>query len=221
MGELKQLARPLSASQIEAAVRFSGEGWETNEFNQLKRAFPEPQDAVKVKAIVLNALYGTNIIAISQVADCVERVLKANHSTGPDLVEEMVAEIWHITKRHDYSFSAKYAHFFIDPDLPILDWYAEWMVGKHLGEMKSENPKRYLKFAEDIETLKTMAGLTCNCAELDVYLWVAGEYWYWKAHPRANVNGDLMPHFQRLVEDPEKESNLAVLLGIGGRVVHV
>jgi hypothetical protein len=221
MRELQQLAMPLSKSQIEAAVRFWDEngGWETNDINQLKRVFPEPQDAVRIKAIVLNALYGTNIIAISQVADCVEQVLKANHSTSPALVEEMVAEIWHVTKRHDYSFSAKYAHFFISPNLPILDWYAEWMVGKHLGSFTSDNPKRYLKFAEDIETLKKMAGLTCNCAELDAYLWVAGEYWYWKAHPRTNVSGELRPHFQ-LVEDPKNAPTLAALLGIGVTAVN-
>ena len=77
------------------------------------------------------------------------------------------------------------------------------------------NLKRYLGFNEDIETLKEAAGLTCNCAELDAYLWVAGEYWYWKAHPRTNINGDLKPHFERLAKDPDSEGTLALLLGIG------
>jgi hypothetical protein len=216
MRELEQLAMPLSNSQIEAAVRFWDDGgWETKEINQLKRVFPEPQDAIRVKAIVLNALYGTNIIAISKVADCVERVLNTNHSTGPDLVEELVAEIRQITERNNYSFAAKYAHFFINSDLPILDSYAEWMVSKHLGPMKSENPKRYLKFVEDVETLKEAAGLTCNCTELDAYLWVAGEYWSWKTNPKLNINGDLRPYFERLAKAPESERTLRNLLGIG------
>jgi hypothetical protein len=93
MTELQQLAMPLLSSQIEAAARFWKNGWESQEIVQLKQVFPNSQDAIKVKAIVLNALYGTNIIAISKVADCVERVLKTNHSTGPDLVEELVVEI--------------------------------------------------------------------------------------------------------------------------------
>jgi len=212
MRELKQLAMSLSNSQIEAASRFWKEGgWE------LKLVFPKRQDAItlKVKAIVLNALYGTNINAISQVANCLERVLRTNHSASPDLVEELVDEMREVTNHNNYSFAAKYAHFFINSDLPILDSYAEWMVGKHLGSMKSENPKRYLRFNEDIETLKEVAGLTCNCAELDAYLWVAGEYWYWKAYPRSSINGDLKPHFERLAKDPESEPTLVALLGIG------
>ena len=75
----------------------------------------------------------------------------------------MVSEIRVITKRSNYSFASKYAHFFIDSNLPILDWYAEWMAGKHLGQMQSKNPKRYHKFTEDIETLKRVAGLNCSC----------------------------------------------------------
>ena len=214
MTEVRRLTTPPLSSQIEAAARFWNNGWESPEIVQLKQVFPNSQDAVKVKAIVLNALYGTNIIAIPKVADCVERVLKTNHSTSPALVEELVDEIGRVTKQRHCSFAAKYAHFLIDSDLPILDSYAEWMVGKHIGSMKSENPKRYLKFTEDIETLKRLAGLTCSCAELDAYLWVAGEYWYWKAKTRLNISGDLRTHFERLEKDPDSEPTLSSLLGI-------
>lgn len=213
MSQLQKLALPLLSSQIKAAAKFWENGWESQEIVQLKHVFPNSQDAIKVKAIVLNALYGTNIIAISKVADCVKAVLKTNHSTGPDLVEELVTEIERITKRRHYSFAAKYAHFFIDSDLPILDSYAEWMVGKHIGSLKSENPKRYLRFVEDIATLKRVAGLTCNCAELDAYLWVAGEYLSWKANPKLNISGDLKLQFVRLANDPESEGTLRNLLG--------
>ena len=141
-------------------------------------------------------------------------MLKANRSTGSDLVEELVAEIWQITKRHHYSFASKYVHLFINPELPILDSYAEWMVGKHLGHFQSVNSKRYLKFAEAVEALKRAAGLTCDCAELDAYLWVAGEYWSWKVDPKLNISGDLRPNFERLTKDPESERTLCDLLGI-------
>lgn len=217
MTEPQQLAEPLLSSQIEAASRYwkvKG-GWESKEIVQLVQVFPNPQEAVRLKAIAVNALYGTNIIAISKVADCVDRVLRTTHSSGPDLVEEMVVAIGQITKQKNYSFASKYGHFFIDSDLPILDWYAEWLVGKHLGEMKSKNPKRYLRFSEDIATLKRVAGLTCNCAELDGYLWVAGEYWYWKDHPKMNVSGELKGDFMALEQDAEKRPFLAGLLGIG------
>ena len=215
MTELQQLAMPLSNNQIEAASRFfEKDGWEYKEMGQLRRAFPDCHDAVRVKAMAVNALYGTNIIAITKVGDCVQRVLNRNHSIDPELVEELVVEIRTITKQKNYCFSAKYAHFFIDSDLPILDWYAEWMVAKHLGILQSANPKRYLKFAADIVMLKQVAGLTCNCAELDAYLWVAGEYLIWKANPSTKVNGELKPHFEELAKSPENEPALRSLLGL-------
>jgi len=210
------LAMPLSRNQIDAASKFWGNGsWDTKELVQLKQVFPNPQDAVMLKAIVLNTLYGTNIIAISKVAKRLEELLNANHSTGPDLVEELVAEIRNVTKRRHYSFVAKFAHFFINADLPILDQYAEYMVAKHLGQAQSQNPKRYLKFVEDIEKLTELAGLTCNCAQLDAYLWIAGEYWCWKENPNLKVSGDLVGHFERFAENPENERTLGDLLGIG------
>ena len=210
-----QLAIPLKQSQIDAATQFWASGWESKEFEQLRIAFPNPLDAVRIKAIVLNALYGTNIIAIAQAADCVERVLRANQWTGSDLVEQLVIGVREATKRSNYSFAAKYAHFFVDSSLPILDSFAEWMLGRHLGrQMQSKDPRRYHKFTEDIETLKRVAGLTCNCAELDAYLWVAGEYWYWKDHPNYSISTDLKQRFENLQGNPSTEPSLAVLLSI-------
>jgi hypothetical protein len=211
-----QLAMPLGQSQIDAAAEFWKGGWESKEFEQLRMAFPNPLDAVRIKAIVLNALYGTNIIAIAQAADRVERVLRAKQWTGSDLVEQLVSEIRGVTKRSNYSFAAKFAHFFIDSSLPILDSFAEWMLGRHLGpKMQSKDPRRYHKFSEDFETLKRVAGLTCNCAELDAYLWVAGEYWYWKDHPKSSISGDLKVRFENLRGNPSTEPLLVALLGIG------
>jgi len=216
MEAIQQLAIPLKQSQIDAAAEFWAGGWESKEFEQLRMAFPNPLDAVRIKAIVLNALYRTNIIAIAQVADRVERVLRANQWTGRDLVEQLVNEIRGVTKRSNYSFAAKYAHFFIDSTLPILDGFAEWMLGLHLGrQMQSKDPRRYYRFTEDIETLKRVTGLNCNCAELDSYLWVAGEYWYWNGHPTYNINNDLKQHFENLRRNPTAEPSLVTLLGIG------
>lgn len=212
---IQQLAIPLRQSQIDAAKEFLAGGWESKEFDQLRAAFPSPLEAVRIKAIVLNALYGTNIIAIGRVADRVELLLRTNQWTGADLVEQLVAEIRGVTKRGEYSFAAKYAHFFIDSSLPILDSFAEWMLGRHLGrQLQSKDARRYHRVTVDIETLKRVAGLNCNCADLDAYLWVAGEYWYWKDHPKYKISGDLKPRFENLQENPSDESLLAALLGI-------
>lgn len=217
METIQTLAIPLKQSQIDAAKEFWKEdGWESKEFEQLRAVFPNPLDAVRIKAIVLNSLYGTNIIAIARVADRVEGVLRAHKWAGPDLVEQLVNDICAVTKRRNYSFAAKYAHFFIDPTLPILDGFAEWMLGRHLGrQMQSKDPRRYHRFAEDIEAVKGAADLNCNCAELDSYLWVAGEYWYWKGHPKYNISSALKPRFENLQRNIANEPMLTVLLGLG------
>jgi hypothetical protein len=170
-----------------------------------------------LKAVVLNTLYGTNTIAIRKVGEHLERFLNEIHPTGPELVERLVDEIRNVTKRSNHVFAAKYAHFFINPNLPILDQYAERMVAKHIGRIQgSQNPKRYLRFAEDLEKLRGLAGLTCDCAQLDAYLWVAGEYWRWKEDPQVKISADLKLRFERL-SDSEGDRTLRTLLGISVR----
>lgn len=89
------------------------------------------------------------------------------------------------------------------------------MLERHLGRgMQSRDARRYHRFTEDMETLKQVAGLTCNCADLDAYLWVAGEYWYWKDHPKYNINGDLKARFENLQANPADEPLLAALVGL-------
>lgn len=215
MGTIQQLAIPLRQSQVDAAKEFWSAGWESKEFVQLRMAFPNPLDAVRIKAIVLNVLYRTNIIAIEQVSDRVEGVLRANQWTGTELVEQLVHEIREVTKRRHYSFASKYAHFFFDSSLPILDRFAEWMLERHLGRpMQSKDQRRYHRFSENIEMLKRVTGVNCNCAELDSYLWVAGEYWYWKDHPRYTISRDLKSRFENLQDNPSAEPLLAALLDI-------
>jgi hypothetical protein len=207
------LAQPLTQSQIDAASKFWAAGWESEELAQLKQAFPERHDAIRVKAIVMNTLYGTNIIAIYKVARLLERLLEETRTTGPPLVEELVEGIKKVTGRAHYSFVAKFGHFFIDSNLPILDSYAEEMVVRHLGQAQSRNSKRYLRFCENIETLSELAGLTCNRAELDAYLWIAGEYQSWSKNKKREISSDLKPFFERLQKDPESEPTLRDLLG--------
>lgn len=215
MNASQGLAIPLTQSQIDAAKVFWANGWESEEFEQLRRAFPSPLEAVRIKAIVLNALYATNIIAISRVADRVEQVLRSSEWAGPALVEQLVDEIRGVTKRREYSFAAKYAHFFVDLKLPILDSYAEWMLGKHLGShLQSKEPTRYNRYCKDIETLTGNAGLDCSSADLDAYLWVAGEYWYWIDHPTYAINGDLKKRFEKMQSNPATEPVMVALLGL-------
>jgi hypothetical protein len=208
------LAQPLTQSQIDAASKFWDDGGESEEFAQLKGAFPDRLKAVRVKAIVLNELYGTNVIAIYRVATRLEELLKDTRTSGPLLVEEIVEDInKKVTGRSHYSFVAKFCHFFVDPDLPILDSYAEEMAAWHLGPAQSRNPRRYLCFCENIEMLVALGGLNCNCARLDAYLWIAGEYRSWSKKRKREISSDLKPRFERLQSDPQSEPILKEVLG--------
>jgi hypothetical protein len=94
-----------------------------------------------------------------------------------------------------------------------LDSYAEEMAAWHLGQAQSRKPERYIRFCENIETLSKLASLTCDCAELDAYLWVAGEYRAWLKNSKRKISSDLKPCFERLQKDPESEPDLRDLLG--------
>ena len=208
------LAQPLTQSQIDAASNFWGGKLVDEEFDQLKKAFPDRLEAIRIKAIVLNELYGTNVIAIYKVAKRLEELLKLTTTTGPLLVVELVEDLKkNVTRRAHYSFVAKFGHFFIDSNLPIFDSYAEEMAAWHLGKVQSRNPNRYLRFCENITMLIELAGLTCDCAKLDVYLWIAGEYRSWSKKRKREISSDLKPRFERLRNDPESEPILRDILG--------
>lgn len=210
------LARPLTNDQIEAAVKFWS--WEVKEFACLKHCFPKPQEAVILKAVAVNMLFSAGVRPIAKVAEYLENRLCSDYPPGPELVRDFVEEIADLKlskrKNHYHVFVSKFAHFFINPDLPIMDQYSEWMVEQHLGLKHSYDSDRYLIFYANIQRLKEEACLTCNWDELDHYLWIAGEYWCWKRNPKQKIYPELKPHFERLENNPESERILVELLGI-------
>ena len=87
------------------------------------------------------------------------------------------------------------------------------MAAWHLGPDQSRKSRRYLCFAENIEMLVARGGLTSDCAKLDAYLWVAGEYRSWSKNRKRKISSDLRPYFERLESDPQSEPALRDLLG--------
>jgi hypothetical protein len=45
------------------------------------------------------------------------------------------------------------------------------------------------------------------------YLWVAGEYWWWKDHPKYPISSYLRKRFENLKQDVSAEPLLATVLG--------
>jgi len=201
------LANPLSKAQLEAADDLymnSLSGWRAADgaLAELKDRFPEfGQTSVLLKAVAVNTLYGTNVLAIQKMAEHAVSVLSnADLSTaGPELVEE----VGNLDKRRHISFGSKFLHFFLDRErFPIFDKYATEMVENHLGRANSvRNHKHpYMAFFENFHKLKTLSGIECNSQELDRYLWLAGQLNAFKRDPETEINRETRDLFSEPTE---------------------
>ncbi len=132
----KKPAVPLERRQMEVALQLyqKCKGWQATDetLDSLARSFPDFDfKSILLKAAAVNALYGTQVYAVAEVAEHLCNVLRnTTLPATPALVEELakvkfVKGSKHITWTFR-SFASKFAHFFIDPNqFPIYDSYAE------------------------------------------------------------------------------------------------
>jgi hypothetical protein len=218
-----RLAVPLSPAQIAAAERLHARSrqWRVSDdaLHALAQRFPDFGDeAVVLKCVAINALYGTNVFAITRMAEHVKGVIAKTDlaSAGPKLVEQLAAlpkTAGQKKARLHLSFASKFAHFFIDPGrFPILDNYAVKTLVFHLGEknLVKRPGHPYMAFVENLLRLRTAASLTCSTRELDHYLWVAGEYRAYREKPNAKINVEMRSLFQ--APSTDDKANLRLLL---------
>jgi len=160
---------------------------------------------VLLKVVAVNALYGTNVMAIIRMAEHVKSVVATTdlETAGPELVETLAALPKTEDQKHarsHFSFASKFANFFIDSErFPIMDQYSEMMVSFHLGKsnLVRDADHRYADYVENIRQLHTAANLTCSSRELDRYLWLAGEYRTWLKKPHAQISTEMRALFTR------------------------
>jgi len=148
------LAVPLSRDQVAAANRLHAglRQWATADraLGALAERFPEfDETSTLLKAVTINAMYGTNVWALDRMARHVMAVLSETDlaRAGPELVERLATPPpapGQKRRRTHLSFAAKFAHFFIDAErYPILDSYAAKMVELHLpGEPSAASDRR-------------------------------------------------------------------------------
>jgi len=199
---------PLETAQISAAQRLHArlEQWQLVEkaLAALGAEFPgcAPHE-VLLKATVVNALYGTNVLAIERMARHVANVLARVdiHSAGPELVEQLAvpSQAGKTKTRRHYSFASKFTHFFLNAErYPIMDKYATQMVKIHLGQKRilSDPDHPYIAFSHNYDLLKKAARFTGSNREMDHYLWLAGEYLAWKKNRTAQINSEARTLFE-------------------------
>jgi hypothetical protein len=203
------LAVPLPINKIEAANRLHEhlEQWRLAD-QALRRLADSCRDfeldACLLKVAAVNALYGTNLYAITRMAKHVAAVLTGADlaAAGPELVEQLAdlpATEEQKQKRRHYSFASKLAHFFIDEErFPIMDSYALATLKRHLGRRQCSHDKahRYTAFVHNFQQLKRLSGFSGRNRQLDRYLWLAGEYAAWKKKRKMAINAELKGLFK-------------------------
>ncbi|MGH9773866.1 MAG: hypothetical protein ACRD50_02845 [Candidatus Acidiferrales bacterium] len=196
------LAVPIELEQIAAARRLHQrlDQWQSIDKALASLALQFPGFSLEeslLKATCVNALYGTNVLAIHRLAKHITEVLKNVDliSAGPELVEELaVPPRGHGKVHRHHSFASKFAHFFIDSErFPIKDSYAVEMVKFHLGLKSMEiDPKRpYVAFWKNHRRLKEELSFSVSNPDLDHYLWIAGLYMKYRKNTQADINREV------------------------------
>jgi len=213
---MKTLAVPLTSDQIEAAGRLylQLQQWRLSEaaLDALAERFTGfSEEAVLLKVVTVNSLYGTNVLALSRMAAHINGILARTNVSiaGPELVEQIAllrGQDGKASKRH-HSFASKFAHFFLDHQrFPIMDSYAVSMVKLHLGaencNQNAETP--YIAFVENLSALRRLAGLAATNRELDRYLWIAGAYRIYRKRRDAQRKAEINVELERLFTDPSE-----------------
>jgi hypothetical protein len=207
---------PLSYEQVTAANRLRKHlhQWRLSEealFNLQKRIPQFDLEACLLKSVSVNALYGTNVLAIIRMANHVHKVLhkKADPSDfGRELVKN-IAEMPNDKGERDRtrtSFASKFCHFFIDSDqFPIYDDAACVALKSHFG--KRVEAHDYDAFCNCIKQLTNLVGNGCDTRMIDHYLWLTGMYQRWIRN-KSNVNRELFDLFNNLQAEQIKDMDI-------------
>ena len=216
---------PLTQTQVDAALRLHEQlpQWRIADtaLESLGNAFPRFSAAdCLLKSVAVNAIYGTNVLAIVRMAKHVERTMSRSDpaTAGPELVDRIAGlpAVGNEKPWKRISFAAKFCHFFISAEkFPIYDDAAREVLDLHLGQKRvaKHDGYSYARFSEDFDRLRTDAGLQCSTREIDRYLWLTGMYLRWlreRTRKTKRVNAELKELFE--YPSAEQASELHALL---------
>lgn len=211
----------LSSSQVDAArhLRESLPEWRQADLilGMLRDSFPrETITGCKIAAIVLNQLYATRVLAISQMGAWIHQVLKDSGALAPVELVERIASLQLSTARSGArtirftSFASKWCHFFRDEEaFPIYDEASRETLEHHFDCIVStQDEHRYGTFCTYFDLLKRSVG--CTTKELDYYLWITGMFLRWTSGTSASarVNRELLSAFEDSARRPILQSVL-------------
>lgn len=177
--------------QVDAANQLQKQlpGWFESEsaLRNLSKVFSSNTELVAVlpKAVTLNGLYNTNVLAIMKMAKHIVEVFRSQPDcANPELVNQL-ARLPDIDK-YFISFASKYCHFFVDSEhFAIYDSWACKALAFHHGCSRnwnlSDRNSNYPNYLAAINHLCESSSLQCSYSELDRYLWLKGQQlWFEK-----------------------------------------
>jgi hypothetical protein len=155
-----------------------------------------------LKAVAINSLYGTQILAIVQMGRHIADIFIDPHKPeGVGLVER-IAKL--PGKRNFISFASKFCHFFVDKEenYPLYDEVTRETMKLHLGRKNylANGQHPYRAFYENFFRLRNLVGPKCGTRDLDYYLWITGMYMRWlreRGNEKPRVSLDLRQIFEK------------------------
>jgi hypothetical protein len=188
---------------------------------RLRETLPEfDRESCLIKSVAINALYGTQVLAIVRMAEHVEAILQETDITTAktELIERLATLPRDSNKRPRQftSFAAKFCHFFLDEErFPIYDEAAREAIKLDLGKKGyvSDPAHPYSSFCDNLARLRSEASLHRPGRELDRYLWITGMYMKW-LKLRHEQNPPMNAELQSIFNHPDREAaaELDVLL---------
>ncbi len=153
----------------------------------LFQTFPcnDQYEPILFKVLGLNALYNTNIIAVTPV---VRHILSLHidqklAQRAPELVNEIASTPMKDGEfRRNYSFASQYCSWHVPDAYPIYDSIIDRMIWEYQQNDKftaffwRNSLADYIRFTQVVGDFRTYYGLTeFNFRELDKFLWLYGK----------------------------------------------
>lgn len=200
----------VSSEMIDAAGAFYRNrlpNWQLAErtVDRLHGLYPRfDQGSCQIKAIVLNELYSTSIIAVKEMAQHVFVILNDPSQHRDNTLVERIAR-FPVSGDSHISFASKFCHFFINKDrFHILDDAAEWTLNwLQVPGYKRSGEDRYANFCRGIEALGSALPSNHSTRDIDRFLWLVG-MWVRHKRERTEVNAEAVAAFERAPEEVKK-----------------
>lgn len=166
-------------------------------FAALARVLPGfDRPTVMLKVTTVNALYRAGVMDkhLLRIASHITQVMAVEAETciDPGLVSRLGAlprEDQSGIERTYRSFASKFAHFFVNAAaFPIYDKFSCKMARYHIYGIDICDAPSYECHVDRVAMLQAEVGDAYQYAELDHYLWLAGEYWEWLRDHDASID---------------------------------